>query len=112
MEHFGAARQGHIPSSQAGTLVHLDKGIVVEILIVETAADSHAVRFAGGRIVQPEFALAGHDHIFDGFISFQFQNIASRQLGILPHLHLAVEVEIRNGDRSRRSHRRVCAALG
>ena len=112
MEHVGAALQGHIPSSQAGTLVHLDQRIIVEILIVETAADSHAVRFAGGRIVQPQFALAGHGHIFDGFIGLQVQGIASRQLGISPHLHLAVEVEIRNGNGSRRGYCRVLAALG
>ena len=112
MEHIGAAGKGHIPGRQAGTLGHLDQRIVIEILVVETAADSHPVRFAGGRIVQPQFALAGHGHIFDGFIGLQFQGIASRQLGISPHLHLAVEVEIRNGDGSRRGHCRVCAALG
>ena len=112
MEHVGFAGKSHIPGSQAGPLVHLDQSSVVEILVVETAADPHPVRFAGGRIVQPEFALAGHGHIFDGFIRLQVQGISSSQLGILPHLHLAVEVEIRNGDGSRRSHCRVCAALG
>ena len=112
MEHVGFAGKSHIPGSQAGPLVHLDQSSVVEILVVETAADPHPVRFTGGRIVQPEFALAGHGHIFDGFIRLQVQGISSSQLGILPHLHLAVEVEIRNGDGSRRSHCRVCAALG
>ena len=112
MEHVRVAGKGHIPGRQAGTLIHLDQGSVVEILVVETAADPHPVRFAGGRIVQPEFALAGHGHVFDGFIRLQFQGISGGQLGIFPHFHLAVEVEIRNGDGSRRSHGRVCAAFG
>ena len=112
MEHVGAAGKGHIPGGQAGTLIHLDQRVVIEILVVETAAEPHPVRFAGGRIVQPQFALAGHGHIFDGFMGLQIEGITSRQLGILPHLHLAVEVEIRNGNGSRRGHCRVLAALG
>ena len=112
MEHVGTAGKGHVPGHQAGPLGHLDQGVVVEILVVETAADPHPIRFAGGRIVQPEFALAGHGHIFDGFIRLQFQGITGGQLGILPHLHLAVEIEIRNGNGSRHGYCRICAALG